>query len=83
MPANQYLTQVNTTIAKRPTYQAFTSTAYTGVKKQSPMKTLSEDNNSQDMGLGDYWRQAKSHSLFPFAIVIIIFITVMSLSRGQ
>ena len=83
VPANQYLTQVNTTIAKRPTYQAFTSTAYTGVKKQSPMTDLSSDKTNQNMGLADYWHQAKEHSLFPFAIVIIIFIAVMSLSRGQ
>ena len=81
-PANQYLTQVNTTIAKRPTYQAFTTTAYTGVKKTSPMTDLSGNKNNQNMGLADYWTQAKKHNLFPVAIVGIIVLAIIKV-RGQ
>ena len=36
-PSEQYLTQINEIIAPRPEYKVFTNTAYSGVKKTSPM----------------------------------------------
>lgn len=85
-PSNQYLTQFNNIIAPRPAYEAFTNTAYTGVKKTSPMKDLSGDKNNQYAGLADYWRRAKERqnfTLWMLGLGIVVLITVSSLSRGQ
>jgi len=81
-PSQQYLPQINESIAVKPEYVAFTNNPYIGVHQNSDIAPNSDLSESQRKTWMDYLIDIKNHKYFPLAIVGIIALVVLSMFGG-
>jgi len=82
-PQQRFLPQVNEEFAPRPEYTAFTTSPFIGVHKKSPIAPNSDNEVSQRKGVMDWANEIKQHKYFPFAIMALVIIVVLSIVRGR
>ena len=81
-PSQQYLPQINESIAVKPEYVAFTNNPYIGVHQNSDIAPNSDLSESQRKTWMDYLIDIKNHKYFPLAVVGIVVLVVLSMFGG-
>ena len=81
-PSQQFLPQVNDSVAPRPEYTSFTNNPYIGVHQNSAISPNADESESQRKTPMDFLTDIRSHKYFPFAVVGIIGLIVLSMFGG-
>ena len=81
-PSQQFLPQVNDSVAPRPEYTSFTNNPYIGVHENSAISPNSNESESQRKSPMDWLEDIRNHKYFGFAIVGIIGLIVLSMFGG-
>ena len=81
-PSQQFLPQVNDSVAPRPEYTSFTNNPYIGVHQNSAISPNANESESQRKSPMDWLDDIRNHKYFGFAIVGIIGLIVLSMFGG-